>query len=602
MVSLPQQYPPGYIADTPQAVRYVPPTADQAVVQRPHQVQQPPEIGFTAPVTLLAEQPIVVSAGEVPTTKTAEDIRGIMKLLGITDISKVPSIQEVMDMLGASTQEEAIDTVKDIAATEEGIDLIKSFIESRQTPDDEEFDETVIEVITQPQVTTTTTPAPTTTTSTTTTTTTPPPIVPVTTVPEKPFHFWDAPKKLFSSASARVATKLDNAHTEAHLLGKITSEHHPESEQSSFRNTLRNLRNFFSFTDNTPIPLDSFRAPEKPALPRYNTPITNRRPAAPSSVVYVNEPIPATPMNLPQLPSLAPLPELSAVQSIPVVPQMPRIQLPSHFSIPKRIVQGPYMKVKYPVASLAPLPMYRQRSLASGGASHSPVVINKSSYDVPLYGPQITNGHQIPYSQSTRDAFQKAPQIVTSSLPVPSLPYTFTSQATQQVDVDEPYAVAANSPVESVVVAVLPEGKIEQVLRSSDADAVNELLEEEKAEHDAVEQIIAKASGARGRSVGGVGPQRLSGYESYATGKVHRATGVDLVQSQLTTGSRSNGAGVYTRAAAEEVENSSSNGRSGRQESLSSDTTMTVAVADEGVAGGGNDDETVPPEEATSSE
>lgn len=424
-------------------------------------------------------EPIVVVAPTITaTSKTQEDIQGIMKLLGISDPSQVPSIQEVMDMLGATTQEEAIETVKEIAATEEGIDLIKSFIESRQSPEGDE----IVEV------------APTSTT-TTTTTTTPAPVVIVREEKKLPgfHHFW-SPKNAISTATARVASSLDQAHTNAHLLGNILPRTEAESTHSTFRNTLRNLKNFFTFQDNTAIPLDTFK--ERPLVPLKPR----------STVVYVNEPIPASPINLPALPKLSPLPEFppGIVGSVPSVPSMPHIQMPSHFSIPKSVVQGPYMKVNYPVSSLAPLPVFRQRPLYTYRGEQIGNAPAKTSYEVPLYGPPpaltTTTIHksQIPISQSTKDAFKGAPKII-SSFPVPSLPFEDDGE-------DDQFSAAANTPIEAVA---LPEADIA------------------KADDE-----VSSATGA--------GPQRLSGYEAYATGKVHRATNVEIVQSRLTNSSAEN--------------------------------------------------------------
>lgn len=492
-------------------------------------VHQPVIVQEKVAAPALQTEPIVVApiteqtTTEIANSKTEEDIKGIMKLLGISDPSQVPSIQEVMDMLGASTQEEAIDTVKEIAATEEGIDMIKSFIESRQTPEEDE--DAIIEVITQPPTTTTTT--------TTTSTTTPPP--PTTTtpaiLPAKPlFHFW-SPKNVLSSAGAKVASRLDRVHTNAHLLGKIlpnTAATTTTEGSSTFRNTLRNLKNFFTFQDNSPVPIESLKvAPNQ------------RQQVASPTVVYVNEPIPADPINLPALPQLATLPSLAGIRNIPTMPQIPQIQLPSHFNIPKHLVQGPYMKVKYPVSSLAPLPMYQQRHLRplytyrGQPIGNAPAAV-KSSYEVPLYGQPQIRSSQIPFSQSTREAFQNAPQIISSLPSVPSLPYPFEEQsqdkpAQEAVDVDDQYFVAANSPIEAVV--ALPEDAVIIADTTSDngqrSFGAAEIAKDEVVEED-------------GSAVAAAGPQRLSGYdEAYATGKVHRATNVDIVQSRLTNGDTS---------------------------------------------------------------
>lgn len=482
----------------------VPITETTRNVPEVNQVSQNPKVvePYLTPVRIA--EPTVVPV--IQTSKTEDDIKGIMKLLGLSDPSQIPSIDEVMDMLGASTQEEAIDTVKEIASTDEGVELIKSFIESRQSPDDSD-DRTIDTYFPTPITTSTLSP------STTTLPPPPPPPTPIVVATEKqPFHFW-SPKNHLSTASAKVASKLDGLHTNAHLLGRILPNNAATpAEPSAFRNTLRNLRNFFTFQDNTAIPVEPVNVPKQVHVDTQ------------PKVVYVNNPIPAAPVDLPALPQLAPLPELSGVESIPQVPRIPQIQLPSHFSIPKNIVQGPYMRVKYPVSSLAPLPVYRQRPLYNLRAPATGT-IHKSSYDVPIYGPPLLSAPAplatpIAFSSSTRDAFQNAPQIV-SSLPVPSLPYSFEEQPINLVD---QYTVSANSPIEALA---LPEGEL--VL------PVNIANNEERAPA-AIENAKDASEVSAAVTVEAPGPQRLSGYEAYATGKVHRATNVDIVQSRLTKG------------------------------------------------------------------
>lgn len=468
--------------------KYQPVQVSETVRQVPYVVQQPSQVVPPAPVPAILEQKVKlpVEQQELPTievgpetiisAKTNEEIQGIMKLLGISDPQQVPSIDEVMSVLGASTPEEAIETVKEIAATEEGVDLIKSFIESRQAPE-EEF---IIDVTTQ----------------------TPPSIVvveenvqplPPPPPPSGPIHsFWKP--NILTKHTAKVASSLDQAHTNVHLLERMMPNNRGPTTASTFQNTWRNLRNFFTFQDNTPVPLETYNN-----HPNNNQRIVEQKPkSSTATVVYINEPIPSTSVNLPPLPQLSPLPDLpGVVGTIPSVPKIPQIQLPSHFSIPKRVVQGPYMKVKYPVSSLAPLSPNRQFPLYTYQGQQIGSAPLKSSYEVPVYGPPAVKS-QIPFSQSTKDAFKGAPKII-SSLPVPSLPYTFEEQEEDQL------SGAGNAPIEAVA---LPE--------------VDE------------EEIRGKA--ARKVTVGG-GPQRLSGYEAYATGKVHRATNVDIVQSRLTNGS-----------------------------------------------------------------
>lgn len=503
----------------------------------------PPTALPAATPTSLAANPIVVVAPAAVSTKTQEDVQGIMKLLGISDASKVPSIPEIMDLLGASTQEEAIDTVKEIAATEEGIDMIKSFIESRQAPDEDAAAD--IEIVEAPAPTTTEAP-----TTTTTTTTTPAP-APV--IVEQPIsshhHFW-SPKNLLASATYKAASHLDRTHTNAALLGNILADTQVAPTQSTFRNTLQNLKNFFSFHDNTAVPLQ----PAKKLRPRPHS----QSPT--SQVVYINEPIPSSPISLPSLPKLSPLPDLppGIVGTIPSMPKIPKIQIPSHFSVPKSVVQGPYMNVNYPVASLAPLPVYRQHPLYSyrGQPITSAQGAVKTSFEVPLYGPPATGTFksQIPFSQSTKDAFKGAPKII-SSFPVPSLPYE--SDAEVEEEEEEPLSESANSPIE---VVALPDSVVGEQ-EATPGEQQQQQVEVVALVEDSRRAEIAKADDDDGSDavegdvqVSIAGPQRLSGYEAYATGKVHRATNVDVVQSILTNGGHFGDQRLLSNDAEEELE------------------------------------------------
>lgn len=56
---------------------------------------------------------------------------------GITDLSQFPSLDEAANLLGTTTQEETIKTIKEIAATDDGRNLIRSFIGGQNASDNE---------------------------------------------------------------------------------------------------------------------------------------------------------------------------------------------------------------------------------------------------------------------------------------------------------------------------------------------------------------------------------------------------------------------------------------------------------------------------------
>lgn len=83
----------------------------------------------------------------VPNMSSAELVQ-LAREYGVTDFSKLPSLEEVGNLLGSTTPEETIATIRDIASTEDGRNLIRSFIEGRSADNEvaaSENEETVIE-------------------------------------------------------------------------------------------------------------------------------------------------------------------------------------------------------------------------------------------------------------------------------------------------------------------------------------------------------------------------------------------------------------------------------------------------------------------------
>lgn len=56
------------------------------------------------------------------------ELLSLAKEFGITDFSQLPDLEEAMNLLGTTTQEETIETIKELAATESGRELIKQFL------------------------------------------------------------------------------------------------------------------------------------------------------------------------------------------------------------------------------------------------------------------------------------------------------------------------------------------------------------------------------------------------------------------------------------------------------------------------------------------
>lgn len=69
-----------------------------------------------------------------------DELRKIAIMLGIPDFSKLPSLEDAMNLLGATTQEETISIIKELAATESGRELIKQFLQGNNDADGDETD------------------------------------------------------------------------------------------------------------------------------------------------------------------------------------------------------------------------------------------------------------------------------------------------------------------------------------------------------------------------------------------------------------------------------------------------------------------------------
>lgn len=63
-----------------------------------------------------------------PQLKITPDLIQLAKKLGIKDVRKLPDLSEAMNLLGTTTQEETIQTIKELAETEDGLMLIKQYI------------------------------------------------------------------------------------------------------------------------------------------------------------------------------------------------------------------------------------------------------------------------------------------------------------------------------------------------------------------------------------------------------------------------------------------------------------------------------------------
>lgn len=73
-----------------------------------------------------------------------DELRRLAIKLGLPDLSKLPTLEDAMSLLGATTPEETISIIKELAATESGRELIKQFLQSNND-EEESVDDTVAE-------------------------------------------------------------------------------------------------------------------------------------------------------------------------------------------------------------------------------------------------------------------------------------------------------------------------------------------------------------------------------------------------------------------------------------------------------------------------
>lgn len=64
----------------------------------------------------------------VQTNEYPQELVDLAREYGFTDISRFPSLREIRDLLGTTTQKETIDMIKDLVSTQEGRDLIQQYI------------------------------------------------------------------------------------------------------------------------------------------------------------------------------------------------------------------------------------------------------------------------------------------------------------------------------------------------------------------------------------------------------------------------------------------------------------------------------------------
>lgn len=476
-----------------------------------------------------------------PTGPLPLELLTLAKEFGITDFSRLPPLEEVMNLLGTTTQEETIETIKDVASTPEGRELIKGYISgnSDKQPAASENEEEAVQGEGTINVS----------------------------------QFLLPPQNNGGLLSAFVAR--DNADGDE-----------PESSGPNFLQRISQIGNF----------LNPFAGREEIPLPPNDAVAEDREPdviITPNENILNSDTVP-----LPALPALPALPNIDGLSA--AVPDLPEVHIPRRAIAPRG---GPYVRVKLPLSGFNPTPsipidpkyLYhyrnqlqrqhqqaqllqlqppRQQFLPYNGhiAGNGPVVAQQFTIPTdPRHRAQTAyNVGNLPLVRDANyEVFKNAPRI-TTSYGAPALPYTYNSD--QSVNTYQPSPISTNSfihqefelrpagserveqtsqpPTQTVqsnrpdktqnqnqnvvprstnteieaapdaaaavaeehVEIVTPEA-VKSLFNAPAANAIVDTEEEEKLQPQQQPQPKHKF----------VGPQRHTSYDTFATGKIHKA-------------------------------------------------------------------------------
>lgn len=342
------------------------------------------------------------------------ELLGLAKEFGITDPSQLPDLEEAMNLLGTTTQEETIQTIKEIAATEDGRQLIKQFLASSR---DKEAAASEIEE-----------------------------------------------DKLKSEGTVNVGQFLLPQQNGGSLLSAFAARDNSDGEEpvSSGPNFFQRISQIGNF-------LNPFAGGEEISLPPNDAVNDNAEedvPFTPDESIINSDTVP-----VPALPELPPLPTIRGVNA--VVPELPEVHIPRRAIAPR---SGAYVRVKLPLAGFNPTPsipidpkylyhyqnqlqrqrqqfnvlqqqLPRQQFLPYNGhiVGNGPVVGQQFTIPTdPIHRAQAAyNVGQLPLVRDANyEVFKNAPRI-TTSYGAPALPYTYSLD--QSVNTYQPSPISTNS-------------------------------------------------------------------------------------------------------------------------------------------------------------
>lgn len=342
------------------------------------------------------------------------ELLNLAKEFGITDLSQLPDLEEAMNLLGTTTLEETIETIKEIAATEDGRQLIKQFLANSRDKDAaaSENGEDTVE----------------------------------------------------GEGTVNVAQYLLPQQNGGGLLSAFVARDNSDGEEptSSGPNILQRISQIGNF-------LNPFAGREEIPLPP-NDAVSDDTEA--DVVIAPNERTAnVDTIAVPPLPDLPALPAIDGVSAD--VPELPEVHIPRHAIAPRG---GAYVRVKLPLAGFNPTPsipidpkylyhyqnqLQRQRQqyqllqqqlpqqqfLPYNGhiAGNGPVVAQQFTIPTdPRHRAQTAyNVGQLPLVRDANyEVFKNAPRI-TTSYGAPALPYTYSLD--QSANTYQPSPISSNS-------------------------------------------------------------------------------------------------------------------------------------------------------------
>lgn len=479
--------------------------------------------------------------------------------LGVTDMSKLPTLNEAMSLLGTTSAAETVTVIRDIASTENGQALIRQFLENSDDELASSEEEDISGGGQQASV-----------------------------LDAEAAAAEQEPQEsvVVNERRGFLGETLDRAHSNLEVFQRIVTQAPPTEEPSSSAagGIFSIITNFFRPAPPT-VPLDSLTESPTTPQPLPSSPLFNPQASDYDRVVrqYYGRPsgqlrdsftasFPT--LVLPRLPNVHQTPSLPTnFQNLPNIPQLPNIRIPTQQSPSaySPAQPGTYIRVRYPLAAFQPatqpqpqaqIPRNRISSSTPAvravvqSAIAAPMSINNEPmvFELPHVHPnQIVQEQpqqqqrsrtpastysdisQLPLSVENRNAFRNAPHVVTS-YGTPALPFTFDDEDNDTEA--EPQSAASNQ----VPIVVRPEEDSSldtQSSPSSPSTSAKTTIAQEGTTTDeetvgddgatATNQVAAQRRSAS------VGPQRITAYDVVATGRLGRRANAAAIEAAIPT-------------------------------------------------------------------